>query len=222
MNVNSLALAVTLACGSLVHTLQAGLVIPFTEDFDSDAANWYNGDGTAEVDWIASGGPDGGAYVTASVTVPDPAPPFGITMFRGQDEFGSSGGAFEGDWIAAGVTQLSFFVRHDASAPLGFQARIATPSNFPGAAGLDFVPVEPGVWTEVTIDVTEGSPQLFLESTYEGTFSNVGHLQLGISPTDAFIGETIHVDIDKVTIMPAPGAMSLLLIGAVGLRRRRR
>ena len=51
-------------------------VVPFTEDFSNDAANWFHADGLNPVNWVATGGPDGGAYVSTIYIVPDPVPPF--------------------------------------------------------------------------------------------------------------------------------------------------
>ncbi len=197
--------------------------VPFTEDFDLGPADWYDFPGTAPVIWAATGGPDGGAYVTGTYFVPDPPPPFGVSMFRAQDEFNSSGGAFEGDWVADGVKQLSFFIRHDALQPIDVFARFTTPDNFPGAVGILFAPIPAGVWTEVTIDVTPTSPQIILECcTYDDTFTNIGHLQIGIVPTVDFVGQLITVDLDKVTIIPAPGALVISMMGTLLLGRRRR
>jgi hypothetical protein len=53
-------------------------------------------------------------------------------------------------------------------------------------------------------------------------FSNIGHVQVGILPSDLFINETITVDLDKVSIMPAPGGLLLLGLGAIAGRRRQR
>jgi hypothetical protein len=201
----------------------ADLVLPAAESFETGAANWFDGSSVGEVDWVAAGGADGGGYVTDTIDLPSSPPPFGLTAFRAQDEFGSSGGIFEGDWAAAGVTELRFSVRHDAPAPIGFFARMASPNNFPAAVGVFFQPILPGEWTEVVIDVTEGSPQLVLAgSTWSDVFSNIGHLQIGFDPGDLG-GFPVTVDLDSVTVVPAGGVLPLLLAGGIlGSRRRRR
>jgi hypothetical protein len=199
----------------------ANPVLPANEDFNAGAANWFDAAGATTLDAVASGSFDGSGFVTATTTVPDPVPPFGSILFRAQDEYGSSGGVFEGDWSAAGVDAVSFWVRHDAAAPLTFFARMAGPLNFPGASSIGFVPVLPNVWTQVTLDVAESSPSLFLEGdTYANVFSNIGHLQIGVQPTDALIGTTFNVDLDQVVVTPAPGALAVLAL--LGCRRRRR
>ncbi|MHC4273478.1 MAG: hypothetical protein ACYSUR_07395 [Planctomycetota bacterium] len=213
-----------LAVLGLCATGASAAVVPFTEDFDQDAAGWRDADGLSLVSWIAAGGPDGGAFASTAITVPDPLPPTGVILFRGQDEFNSSGGAFEGDWITDGVSEFSFWLRHDGPGPLDVFGRFASPANFPGAAGLSFIPVLPGTWTEIVIDVTPTSPQIVLEGpiSYGDVFSNIGHVQVGILPSDLFINETITVDLDKVSITPAPGGLLLLGLGAIAGRRRQR
>ncbi|MFK7959488.1 MAG: hypothetical protein AB8G96_03110 [Phycisphaerales bacterium] len=219
--ITPLALATTLATTSFAA---ADLVLPVTENFDAGAASWFDGASVGEVDWVASGGAiDNGGFITDAVSVPAVPPPFGLTAFRAQDEFGSSDGRFEGDWIAAGATQLSFFVRHDGAAPLNVFARFAGPANFPGAAGVVFQPVLPGTWTEVFIDVTESSAQLVLEgSTHADVFSNIGHLQIGFTPGEADFGTTVQFDIDGVRLVPAPAGLAMLSIAGLVAGRRRR
>ncbi|MHC4414258.1 MAG: hypothetical protein ACYS0G_03130 [Planctomycetota bacterium] len=200
----------------------AAATVPFTEDFTFDAANWFDADQANPVDWVSTGGPDGGAYVTTSYLVPDPLPPTGAILFRAQDEFGSSNGAFEGNWIVDGVNEFSFFLRHDGPAPLGVFARFSGPANSPAAVGISFAPVFPGVWTQISIPIAPNSPNLIFEgSTYEQVFSDIGHVQVGVLPEDIFIGETLAVDLDKVSIVPAPGVLAVLAAGAWRPRRRR-
>jgi len=200
----------------------ADLVLPAIEDFEDGASNWFDGASVAELDWVETGGADGGGYVTDLIDIPPSPPPFGITAFRAQDEFGSSDGIFEGDWIAAGVDEVRFFVRHDAPAPVSFFARFASPFNFPSAVGLAFAPVLPGQWTEIVLDVSEGSDELVLAgSTYEEIFSSIGHLQIGFDPGDV-TGLPVNVDLDLVQVIPGPAALPLLLAGGLLAGRRRR
>jgi hypothetical protein len=87
----------------------AAVEVPFLEDFASedDAATWRNAT-VQDVDWAASGGPDGGAHIETTLNYFGFENPFGggPVVFRAQDEFGASGGAFEGDWLDAGVGLL--------------------------------------------------------------------------------------------------------------------
>ncbi len=218
LNKNLVAFLVVVALEGSV----GGATVPFTEDFDMGVSNWRDTAGMDTLSWFAAGGRDGGAYVSTSYLVPDPIPPFGAILFRGHDEFDSSSDNFVGNWITDGVSEFSFWVRHDAAAPLSIFARFATADNFPGAVGISFVPVLPDLWTEIVIPIFDGSPNIVLEGfPFEDVFSNIGNVQIGISPTVDLIGQTITVDLDKVSITPAPGAWVLLALGGLSRRRRR-
>ena len=201
----------------------SGATVPFTEDFDAGVSNWRDTNSQDTLSWFATGGPDGGAYVSTSYLVPDPIPPFGAILFRGHDAFDSSDDNFVGNWITDGVSEFRFWVRHDAVDPLAMFARFATADNFPGAVGISFVPVLPNVWTEIVIPIFDGSPNIILEGfPFGDVFSNIGNVQIGINVTADLIGQTISVDLDKVSITPSPGALPLLCLAAAGCRRRAR
>ncbi len=204
-------------------TAASGATLPFTEDFDAGVSNWRDANSLDTLSWFAAGGPDGGGYVSTSYLVPDPIPPFGAILFRGHDAFDSSGDNFVGDWITMGVSEFSFWVRHDAVEPLSIFAHFATADNFPGAVGVTLEPVLPNVWTEIVIPIFDGSPSIILEGfPFGDVFSNIGNVQIGINVTAELIGQTISVDFDKASITPTPGALPLLGLAALGRRRRTR
>lgn len=202
-------------------------VVGFHEDFLANAASWRNSNGSADLAWFASGGPDGGSYASSlfnlSVTTAGGFPP---TVIRAQQGYGSSGGAFAGNWIADGVTGVTFKFRHDLSEAVNVTGRFASAANFPGAAVVAFTPVQSNVWTTIFIDLTASSPNFvsFEGSSYAAVFSNIGNMQFGFTVPTALVGQNIdgHFDIADFTIVPAPGAA--VLAGLAGLRggRRRR
>lgn len=200
--------------------------IGFTEHFDAGSASWRNSNGAADLAWFAAGGPDGGAYASStfnlSVTTAGGFPP---TVIRAQQGYGSSLGAFAGNWLAEGVTAVSFWFRHDLNDAIGVTGRFASAANFPGAAVVSFVPVLPNSWTLVTFDVSPTSTSFvsFEGSSYAAVFSNIGNMQFGFSVPAAMVGQDIdgHFDIDGVTITPAPGALALFTLAGAGRRRRR-
>jgi MYXO-CTERM domain-containing protein len=210
-------------CALSVVGSACGSIVPFTEEFGIGVSNWRDVDGADTLAWFAAGGPDGSSYVSTTYTVPDPIPPFGAVLFRGHDAYDSSNDSFVGNWITDGVREFSFWVRHDAVMELGLFARFANPSNFPGAAGISFVPVAPNTWTEIVIPIFAGSPNIILEgSPFNDVFSNIGNVQIGASVTADMIGQTITFDLDNVSITPAPGALGLLAVaGLIGSRKRR-
>jgi hypothetical protein len=150
-------------------------------------------------------------------------------LFRAQDEFNSSGRAFEGNWIAQGVGRFSAFVRHNAPLPLSYFARFSAPANFPGGTAVKFAPVPPNTWTQLNFDIRATNPEFV---TFEGTsfgavFSNIGHIQLGVSGPAALANNptVFTFDIDKASIamlVPEPATtIALVIAGATLLCGRR-
>ena len=213
----------TFAAITLGATGASALVVPFTEDFDADSANWFNATITGPVDWSAAGGPDGGAYATTGANFQFNGEGDMPALFRGEAGFGSSGGAFAGDWIAEGVTQFSFSVRHNAPSPLTFFARFA-PSAAPGANAVEFVPVLPNVWTTITVAIDPLTPFFYEGTTFGTTFNNIGRVQIGLFGLTGVAGvdQQFTFDLDKPTITPAPSAAGLFTLAGVAFSRRRR
>ncbi len=201
-------------------------VVPFTEEFAADSAGWRDNPGTTPLSWSPVGGPDGGSHAATTFNFVNQAAGGTPILFRAQDEFGSSGNAFVGNWLTDGVTEFSAFVRHEAGLPLTFFARFSNPSNFPGAVGLNFAPVPSGVWTRIAIGIAPGNPQFinFETSDFNTIFSSIGHVQIGVSVPAALAGVNapFAFSLDKPTIVPEPAAVLLLGIGAAALLRGRR
>lgn len=205
-------------------TTAYGVIAPFTEDFSASSANWRQSNVLDQALWSAAGGPDGGAFASAEFNFLNSAASDTPALFRAQDEVNSSGNAFVGNWITAGVTEFRAMLRHDAGVPLVFFTRFASPVNFPAAARVNFTPVPSGVWTLVSFPIDgalvyEGGPSNFLS-----VFSNVGHVQVGVSVPGALAGvdQSVTFDIDKAMITPEPSALAIVAVGALALVRRRR
>ncbi len=204
--------------------------VPFVEDFPTDSASWRNFNGSADIDWSATGGPDGGSHAFDSFNFVNSLEDDTPALLRAQDDFGSSSGGFVGDWLTSGVDEFSVMVKHDAPEPLFFFARFASPFNFPAAVGLEFAPVPSGVWTELTFALSELSPQLIYEgpSTFASVFSNIGNIQMGVTVPAAMAGvdADITFSVDKAAITPEPASILGLGVGAFwflgGVRRRQR
>jgi hypothetical protein len=201
-----------------------GVINPFTEEFPGVASNWRNFNGSADLSPVLTGGPDGGSYGSGLFNFVAQANGATPVVIRGQDTYGTSGGAFFGDWIGAGVTQLSVYVRQNTGQALTFFARPAV-SPAPGAIALAFNPVPSGVWTQLTFAINPSSPQFisFEGGDFNTVFSNVGRLQFGVVVPQALAGvdQNFVFDVDKVAIVPAPASLGLLGLGMVVLRRRR-
>ena len=209
----------------------AGTVAPFTEDFEDGASNWLDA-GFLPAGEVATGGVDNSAYITGQTGFEFAEEDGFNVVFRGNTGFfpgtDASDGAFNGDWISSGITNLSFSVRHDITGPVTFFARIAPNSNgapFPGAVAVAFQPVFAGQWTNISIDIDPNNPAFvsFEGSSFETVFSNVGFIQIGIATPNGLIGDPslFAVDLDNVSIIPAPAGLAILLPGLAAIRRRR-
>lgn len=217
-----------LAVPVLLASSSGASIVGFVESFDAGSANWRNFNGGAALEWFAAGGPDGSSYASGvfnlSGTSVGGFPP---TVIRAQTSYGSSGGAYAGNWIAAGVTGVSFDIRHNLSEAITLTGRFATPANNPGASTESQTVIAPNQWTTVFFDLTEGSPDIisFGSGNYQSVFSNIGNMQFGFNVPAALAGQNIDArfDIDNFRIIPAPGvgAPGALAALAFGLRRRR-
>ena len=198
-------------------------VVPFTEDFTSDGAEWYDAPSTAVLTWRASGGPDGGAYASTNFNFVGSAAADTPAVFRGQDGFDSSGDAFVGDWLTDGVSEFRAFVRHDAGTDLRFFTRFASPFNFPAMVAVVGTPVASGTWTEFVIPIQPGGFIPEGPSTFNGVFGNLGNVQLGvIAEPLAGVDQVVTFDLDKPSIIPEPATFVLMGLGTCVVLARRR
>lgn len=204
----------------------AGAVtIGFVEDFAVDASGWA-GASLAPLTWVASGGPDGGSYVSfTGLAINDP----GTIEFR-TNGVAASGGNFAGSWLSPGVSVLSAQVLHDAPSPVNVFFRITTGSNSPAIIGIVPIPVLPNTWTQVSLVLYPSNPLIIPEgppSLYNTVLSNVTNVQVGFAVPAALDGNTYTWGLDKVQIVPEPATAGMLagglaLLAAGGRRRRAR
>jgi len=210
----------------LTGIAQAGVNPPVVEDFNDGPANWFNGPGTAVADWEPNGGPNGAGdgFITADAAFAD-AGMFGLTLFRGQDNFDSSNDAFVGDWANNGVNAFTFSFRHNAPTPVNLFVRFATPANFPAAVGLVFQPALPNTWTDLSIPLGPDSPNLVFEAgDFQTVFGDLGNIQIGIEVPDGFEDDTTSYtfDFDNAAAVPGPAVLAPLVLAGVMRRRRAR
>lgn len=219
--------------GALVAVQPAlALVVPFTEQFALDAAGWRQRDGLTALTGVALGGPDGSSFARAAFSFANTNAGEQVTLFRGEDTFGSSSGNLFGNYLTGQVATLSFAVRHNASVPLSFFSRIArSTTNLGGTTGVAavFAPVQPGEWTTLTLPIVF-NPALFYEGPptqgfHNAIFAGVARIQIGVFDTPAALAlstPSFNFDIDQISVVPAPGAAAgLLMLCGVAARRRR-
>jgi len=209
-------------------TAACAVDVPTVENFNADVANWADNSGVALLAHVASGGPDGSGYAATDFAfdIGGGAGGDSVVLFRGQDEFNSSGNAFVGDWVADGITTLTAAVRHNAPEPLTYFARFSSPGNFPGATAIEFAPVPPNVWTDLDFAISPASPQLvtFEGSDFDTVFSDLGHIQIGVSIPESLADDTTvyTFGLDHVVAVPEPAPVLLLAMAALVVNRRSR
>jgi len=178
--------------------------VPFTEEFVVDSANWRNNDSVTPLGWSATGGPEGTSYALATFNFVNSAVNATPAIYRAHASFGSSGGAFVGNWISdVPVSGVRLFVRHNTGVPLTFFVRFAEPANFPGAVSVISTPVPSGQWTGISIPIPD--PNFVFEQPGQGfadLFDNIGNLQIGVvvPASLAGINQPFTFDVDKVTL----------------------
>ncbi len=210
--------------------LTAGLanagVSTFTETFEGGANGWLQGSFSAPT-YNAAGALDGSAYITSTADL-NSAGPFGLTVFRGQDDFDASGDAFVGDYLAGGINRISFDFRHNAGQDLGIALRVATSNNFPAFAVELANPVASGEWVTLSFDLSFFNPLLTIEGAptpdaFNAIMQSVGNIQVSADRPDGLNTPLeVDFDLDNVAITPAPGSVALLGLGGLAAVRRRR
>lgn len=221
------SIAAVVAVSQSFACVASAAITDFYENFAGGAQNWRNANGASVLAWSANGGPDDGAFVTSvfnlSSTTVGGFPP---TVIRAQQGYGSSGGVYAGDWIAAGVTGVSFMFRHNLGEAVSVTGRFATPVNTPGASTVSTLLVNPNTWTLVSFDLREGSSDIVSlgGGTYAQIFSNIGNMQIGFTVPAALAGQNVigSFDLTNFAVVPTPGVAALLGLAGVLLRRRRR
>ena len=199
----------------------AATTVPFTESFASDVAGWEDAQ-NAPLEWVASGGSDGGGYASGAFSITSNPFGGGPVILRASAADNASGGAFIGDWLADGVGTVTARVRHDAPEDLAFFLRIATAANFPGAVFAGTEAVAANVWTQISFPISPTSPLCTPEGgTCAAALANVGNMQIGTSAPSSLAGNGVSytIDVDQVSLtpIPEPGTAVLLGLGLAGI-----
>ncbi len=195
----------------------------FLEDFSGGSADWRAEDYTTTATYNASGGHDGGDYISISYDID--------TSSNGAQGLGGyvthrcpsgapsgpavgincSGGGFTGDWyLTGGVQTVRFWFRHNSAKPGGLIpiVRIAIPFNSPGGSAT-FAAVPANTWTLLSAPLDTQDP--IWDPAWGagvpdavGVFTNVGRIQPGIfvEPADPdYFENGVTLDIDDVEIL---------------------
>ncbi|HMP74394.1 MAG TPA: hypothetical protein PKE55_14140 [Kiritimatiellia bacterium] len=182
-------------------------VTNYTETFSVDAANWRITDSVTPMTWVADGGPAGVGDAYASHTnvnfigLVDGASRLAV---RGHGSFPSSGGAFVGNWLDAGVYAFSIDVRHHLGVPAKVSLRLAAPANSPGASIDPGVSLPSGEWGTLVVPIDSGNSGFisFGAGNFSNTFSSIGNIQVNLHAPPGFGGAAgpFILDIDNPAI----------------------
>lgn len=230
---NMLALTVAGFVSVAVANAASAGVSPFTETFANDNADWGTGglwNVYEPVQWNQGSGPDGSNHISVTQNFSNFSPgPLDLALFRGQDNFDSSNGAFVGDWITGGITEFSFWVRHDAQEELKFFVRFVKAGANSPSMNYRFEDslVQGNTWTKLTLQISPDTPN-FIPGGGPGTYQNVmgdlGKIQIGID-LNPLAGIDLDFNFDLALVsMNVPGSSALMLLavgGLFGTRRRR-
>jgi len=208
----------------LAQTSLAVSVLPFTESFEANASGWVYGTSTAPI-WSATGGVGNSGYISAPATVSGSG--FGAIVFRGNDANNASGDAFVGNWLSAGVTTFSAYVRHNADVALNFYARFDAGAGRAGSS-VNFL-VNPNLWTVLELPIANettsfqsyGAAGTGL-SAFNTIFAGIQNVQIALAADTANAGKTVTVDLDGVSMVPEPTASASLIAAGVALLAFRR
>lgn len=200
----------------LVETGSAVSTLPFTENFEANTSSWVYGSSTTPI-WSATGGVGNSGFISAPTVVSGTG--FGTIVFRANDANNASGDAFAGNWLTAGVSVFSFFVRHDADVALNFYARFDAGAGR-AASSTDFL-VNPNVWTFLSIPIANQTASFQSygaagtgQTAFNSIFGGIQNVQVALSVDPVNAGQSVNLGLDGVSIIPEPSVSCLLLVAA--------
>ncbi len=208
----------------LIENGRAVSTLPFKESFEVNSSGWVYGTSTSPT-WVANGGAEGSAYISGSASVIGTG--FGTIVFRANNANNASGDAFVGDWLSAGVTSFSAYVRHNADVALNFYARFDASSGR-AASSVNFL-VNPNSWTflelpifnEITSFQSYGAAGTGA-TAFNTIFGGIQNVQIALAVDQSNAGKTVTVDLDGVSRVPEPGVGTLTAIASLLLFLGRR
>jgi len=222
-----------LSCFILLGAIENGgavsSLLPFSEGFDVGSSNWLSGS-SAVPNYSSTGGVGNTGYIFTSATIDTSG--FGPIVFRGNNANSASGGAFVGNWLAAGVNQFSAYVRHNAPVDLNFYVRFDKGAG--NAASSNMIQVAANIWTLLSMPIVDSlglSGQVFQSYGAVGSggfntiFSDIKNVQIALAATQdgSTSGQTYTIGLDSASVIPEPsvGAMTVVGLLGLGLLRRR-
>jgi hypothetical protein len=138
---------------------------------------------------------------------------------------------YQGNWSAAGITQLSFYLNDvGTDEPFSFHFLFTGgPTGQPETTWLRDASLEPpnGSWQQYVVDLTDGSgwTRVRGDATFAEVLAEVEDAQFRhdlppyVASPDSIMGD---LGIDQITLLPEPGSMLLLAVSLLLLPSRRR
>lgn len=215
------------ACGAFALTASLAFgfsafaqTLGFIDDFSGPDTNGWNSINVNSNPGTGGVGGAGDGYLN-------------IAQFPDAFNFGShnDGSNYAGNWTAAGITQVSFYL-NDVNSDEDFSFHFLVTGDEDAPTGesswlynAGFNPPNGG-WQQYTVDLTSDANWTRIRG--QGSFADVlaavadAHFRHDLEPytthPDMIAGD---IGIDNIALVPAPGALSLLA-GCVGAFARRR
>ncbi len=185
----------------------------YVEDFNDDVLFWFSG---SSLSHETTGGVGGAGDGWLSVS----------TSFPANLGAASNDPNFLGDLVADGVTGFSFWLRDTGQDDdLEIHLGLGTPFNSFWFYTVGFAPAE-DAWTQYIVDFS--NPALWVRTQGTGTFAEAlaasdrllfRHDNAPyVHPPDQIQGD---FGLDRITVLPEPGTLTLLVLGGAALIRRR-
>lgn len=212
MRSQSMLSAVVVLVG-LGGTSCLGAIAGYTEDFNSGLGGWGGG---ATLEVIASGGVGGAGDGYLLVSNAD------VMQLATRN----ASAPYVGDLIADGVTGMSFWLRDlGGEDTLRIHVAVGNPGNF-WETVLEFNPTA-DAWSFFEVDFTDTSAWTLRQGSgsFEDALRTTNRVQFRNNPLAGDLPPADGVAdfaLDRITLVPAPGTLSLLAGGGLVLTRRRR
>lgn len=187
----------------------------FVEDFNNGTGGFGFLQGASVTTQLGGVGGASDAFLHVATTTVDPLAARAIDAPQ-----------YTGDYITAGVSSISFWLRDTGAADDDVIVRVAIGdqrSNF-WVSNLGVAPT--ASWTQHIVDLTDASAwtQVIGSGSFSSALASTNVLQFraaelasGRAP-DSVLGD---FGVDRIALIPAPGAGALLALAPLAVRRRR-
>ena len=152
-------------------------------------------------------------------------------VFSGNFGTMNTGASYTGDWQAAGIASVSFFLNDvDADQTYSFRLLLSSPGGSSGTTFQHNVGIDPpaGQWQQYSINLDNAADWTRIRGdlSFDQVLQNVGtvHFRHDLAPYSEFPDPILgNLGIDSITlVVPEPASCALLLLAPSLLLRRTR